>query len=165
MKFLFSIVLVIGMCSNSFAHKYYFGFAEVEYNTFTLCFEATLSLTAHDFERTLKNEGTDAGDLISLTNDQRSVVENYINNTFVIESGGEKSVFKLVGHESKLDGVINLYLESAPLALTDTLNITFNSLMEKYSEQQNKITLYCFDKIHTKAFTQRTSEQTIEINE
>ena len=122
-----------------------------------------MTVTAHDLERALQSQNTDAGDLTTLNPEQKRIVENYINNSFSIKSNEKKCVFKLVGHESNLDGTLHLYLESSPLPIEDSIEITFNTLMEEYSEQQNKITLYCYKKIYTKAFTQRTQKQILVI--
>ena len=80
LKNLLLIVALLSLHSTSFAHKYYFGFAEVDYDFFSQRFEATLTVTAHDLELTLTKNGTSAGDLESLDSLQSIIVEDYINS-------------------------------------------------------------------------------------
>ena len=163
-RYLFVIFIALCIQSNSYAHKYYFGFAEVEYNAFTQRFEATLTVTGHDLELALKNNKTDAGDLVSLDSTQTLIVENYINEGFKIYTPTKRCSFKLVGHESKLDGTVNFYLESTEIPESTFLTIEFELLMDTYEEQQNKVTMYYSNKMYTRAFTRGTKQQNIEIN-
>jgi hypothetical protein len=164
LKYLIVIFLTLSIQSTTYAHKYYFGFAEVEYNSFTQRFEATLTVTAHDLELALKENETSAGDLVKLDSTQSKIVETYINEGFQIKSLGQKCRFKLVGHESKLDGTVNFYLESTEIQINESIIIEFDVLMQNYDAQQNKVTLYYADAMYTRAFTQGTKQQTIEIN-
>lgn len=164
-RHLFIIFIALCIQSNSYAHKYYFGFAELEYNGFTQRFEGTLTVTTHDLELALKKNDSDAGDLVELTDEQTLIVENYINKGFSVSSGESTCSFKIVGHESKLDGTINLYMESTEISVDQSIDISFDLLMNTYTEQQNKVTLYHSDKMYTRAFTQGTKKQNIEINE
>ena len=163
LKSLLLIVLLVTSTSESFAHKYYFGFAEVEYDYFTQRFEATITVTAHDLELALKKNGTAAGDLESLDSIQTIIVENYINSSFKIKSEDSKCEFNLIGHETELNGNINFYLESSQIAVKKTIEVEFDILMDNYKEQQNKITLYYLEQPYTLAFTRGKHIQTIQL--
>ena len=163
MKNLFLIVALLTLHSTSFAHKYYFGFAEVDYDFFSQRFEATLTVTAHDLELALTKNGTTAGSLESLDSSQTIIVEDYINASFKIKSNDSKCTFKLVGYETELTGNINFYLESSEIAIGQSIEIEFDILMDNYQEQQNKITLYYQERSYTLAFTRGNRKQTLQI--
>jgi len=151
------------MHSKSFAHQYYFGFAEVEYDYFSQRFEATLTVTAHDLELALKENGTPAGDLETLDSLQTVIIEKYINSHFKIESGDNKCVFGVVGHETELTGKIHFYLESSEIAVNSNIVVTFDVLMDTYDQQQNKITIYYQETAYTLGFTRGKKRQSIQI--
>ena len=151
------------MHSFSFAHKYYFGFAEVEYDYFTQRFEATLTVTAHDLELALNKNNTPAGDLEVLDATQSKVIEDYINSKFKISSDGATCIFRLVGHESELSGNVNFYLESSEITLTNNMDVELYILMDTYDQQQNKMTFYYLEKAYTLAFTRGDYKQTIQL--
>lgn len=151
------------MHSTSFAHQYYFGFAEVEYDYFSQRFEATLTVTSHDLELALKENGTPAGDLESLDSLQTLIVEKYINSNFKIESDGNTCTFSLIGHETELNGNIHFYLESSQIEIKESVDVEFMVLMDKYEQQQNKITLFYLERAYTLGFTRGKQRQTIQI--
>lgn len=157
------IVALFALHSPSFGHKYYFGFAEVEYDYFSQRFEATLTVTAHDLELAVTKNGTPTGDLEALDSLQTIILENYINANFKINSNDLKCVFKLIGHDTELNGKINFYLESTEITITDTIEVEFDILMDNYQEQQNKITLYYQEQSYTLAFTRGNKKQTIQL--
>lgn len=163
LRHLFLVVALTVMHSTSFAHQYYFGFAEVEYDYFTQRFEATLTVTAHDLELALNKNGTPAGDLEALDSTQKIIVEKYINSRFKIRSNDNSCTFSLVGHETELTGNINFYLESSEISIEKNIDVEFVVLMDSYEQQQNKITLYYLERAYTLAFTQGTQKQTIQI--
>lgn len=163
LKSLLLITALFALHSSTFAHKYYFGFAEVDYDYFTQRFEATLTVTAHDLELALTNNGTSAGDLEALDSLQTVIIEDYINSSFKINSNDSKCDFKLIGHETELNGKINFYLESSEITIESTIDVEFDILMDNYQEQQNKITLYYQDRAYTLAFTRGNKKQTIQL--
>jgi hypothetical protein len=163
LKSLLLLVALFVLHSTSFAHQYYFGFAEVEYDFFSQRFEATLTVSAHDFELALTKNGTPAGDLEALDSVQSVIVEDYINACFKINSNGSKCDFTLIGHDTELNGKINFYLESSEIAIEGIIDVEFDILMDNYQEQQNKITLYYLEQIYTLAFTRGNKKQTVQI--
>lgn len=163
LKNLLLIVSIVAAHSTTFAHQYYFGFAEVDYDFFSQRFEATLTVTAHDLELALTKNGTTAGDLEDLDSLQMIIVEDYINSSFKIFSNDSKCIFKLVGHDTELTGKINFYLESSQIIIDCAIEVEFDILMDNYQEQQNKITLYYQERAYTLAFTRGKRKQTIQI--
>ena len=110
-----------------------------------------------------KENGRDAGDLTALTDDQKAIVEKYINEKLSISNGTEGCEFKIIGHESLLTGTVNFYLESTEIQISNTIKVEFKVLMEHYEFQQNKMTLYYSGQPYTLAFTQGAKTQTIQL--
>ena len=166
MKHLLSLILVVAVTSFASAHKYYFAFAEVEYNSFTQRLEATITVTTHDLENVIN--GPDAipkVDLDEVTGAEIELLEEALNKGFQIMINGEQTLFHLVGSETSLQGTTNFYIESDEIAMDSKLDIVFNLLMAEYPEQQNKVTFFYKKKMYTRTFTQGTRKQIIEIEE
>jgi len=137
------------------AHEYYFAFAEVEYNEKSLRIEATLIISAHDFEEYLKKHNTIQSSIEKslLDTNQVSNIMQEINNHFIIqpESPNNNSQvdsmdftrnsesFQLDGYNLRLDGNLELYLSKGMRNVSQKLNIIFNLLMNEFPEQQNKL--------------------------
>jgi hypothetical protein len=145
------------------AHKFYFGFAEVEYNYFTQRFEATLTCTTHDLELALSTEESSISDLEEMSDEEEQIVTAYINSTFRITSQSKTCSFSLVGYENKLDGTSNFYLESSEIPIDSSIEVQFNFLMKDFEEQQNKITLYYSGKTTTETFVRTKYTQIIQL--
>lgn len=169
-----ALFLLILLCSSvAYSHEYFFAFAEVEINEMTGTIEATISVTAHDFEQHLKKNGLISTDLRSCQNDslKMEILEKEINQHFQIDSEQENSImdgaeliyFHLEGMEISLNGTVQLYLSANFSSVLKELNIRFDLLMDEYSEQQNKLTLICRGKKNTYAFLQTTPKQKLEL--
>ena len=163
-----NFVLIIGilLSSNaSIAHEYYSGFAELEYNNFTQRFEATLSVTGHDFERAISMNDSSFGKLEQLMENETDKVKaiNYINDHLSITSGNNTCLFELRGIEVSPNGTVNFYLESTEMELNTSISVYFNLMMETFEEQQNKVTLYYHKQTYTESFLPHEQLKTIEL--
>ena len=144
-------------------HEYFFAYAEVEYNDFSKNFEATVVATAHDFEEAISKEGmVDKLDELDSSGADLQMIEEYLNEHFVLEGANEACNFKLVGIEVLLNGMVNFYLRSNEITLSTQLNARFDLLMNEFSEQQNKLTLLYQGNSKTISFLQHKKEQEIE---
>ena len=158
-------VILISMClSLSFAnaHQYFFSFAEVEYNDVTEKFEATITATTHDLERSMSDELSTAI-VLDDSDEHYMAIEHYLNGHFRIETGTVKGKFTVVGHEISLNGTVNFYLESAPIKMGKIIRFTFDLLMDNYPDQQNKITFYHRGRSYTRPFHEADRSQTINL--
>ncbi len=153
------------------AHEYFFAFAEVEYSEKSSQIEATLTLTAHDFEAYLQKTKIIENSLDNafLNANDLSSIEKVLNSHFFLYSKDSNkqsnwvSSFKIDGHQILLNGNIEIYLSCdfvKPLAL---LNIQFNLLMDYFSEQQNKITFIYKRKKSTLNFNLTNQIQILEL--
>tara|TARA_R110002072_G_scaffold238038_1_gene395408 strand:+ start:9157 stop:9657 length:501 start_codon:yes stop_codon:yes gene_type:complete len=158
--FLFALLLT----SHTFAHDYFFAFAEVQYIDSTGKMEVTLSVSTHDLESVLNKNKVIEGALEMASNNvvESINLEKYLLEHFKISSK-ENCQLSLIGSKTLLTGVTNFYFESEPFKVTEQITFFFDLLMYSFPEQQNKITLYLFGKTYTKPFLQIKNTQTINL--
>ncbi len=126
----------------SFAHNYYFSFAEVEYNDFCSCFETSLTVTTHDLEQVLRKKNLLNKNLeASLTDNKlKQGIEELINEGLQISTGGKKVALYLEGNDIGINGLTTFYLSSKPIDLFDEIIFQYNLLMNEFPDEQNKLT-------------------------
>lgn len=163
MKTLLLIVFIVAMPLVSQAHDYFFSFVEMEYNAVSQRIEATLTVTTHDFERALEENGTPIGNMASISKEEIEIIEKYVNAHFTVKSGDQKSVLKFMGNEVSMDGTSNWYFESESIDFQEELSIRYDLLMDDFPEQQNKVTLYHMGQTYTAAFTPMNKTKQIYI--
>jgi hypothetical protein len=157
-----SILMVFAFSVTSFAHEYYFAYAELTYNELQKRFEGTIIFTTHDLERTIEPKGTLIGKFEKLdeTSAELKLIELYINEHFQINYGCALdsnavdafclSKFTLEGIVTQLNGTIECYVSSSAGALYNPVQFKFDALMEQFPSQQNKLT-----------FTYRNQKETL----
>jgi hypothetical protein len=157
-----SFFMVFAFCVTSFAHEFYFAYAELTYNELQQRFEGTIIFTTHDLERTLEPKGTLIGKFEKLdeTSAELKLIEHYINEHFQINYGCAldsnavdafcQSKFTLEGIVTQLNGTIECYVSSSAGALYNPVQFKFDALMEQFPSQQNKLT-----------FTYRNQKETL----
>jgi hypothetical protein len=169
--FFFLLVISAGLR----AHPSFFGFAELEYNEMHGQFEATISVTSHDFEQYLQKKQIIKGELSKALKDSSILefISNELNSHFFVDldpfgqnstmDGVEFIRFALDGYEEERTGTIRFYLH-APLnhSVSGTFGITFNLLMDEFPEQQNKLTFKFREKKTTFVFLQTNQKQIID---
>ena len=133
--------MVFAFSVTSFAHEFYFAYAELTYNELQQRFEGTIIFTTHDLERAIEPKGTLIGKFEKLdeTSAELKLIEHYINEHFQITYG------------CALDSnAIECYISSSAGALYNPVQFKFDALMERYTNQQNKLT-----------FTYRNQKETL----
>jgi hypothetical protein len=157
-----SFLMVFAFSVTSFAHEFYFAYAELTYNELQQRFEGTIIFTTHDLERTLEPKGTLIGKFEKLdeTSAELKLIEHYINEHFQINYGCAldsnavdafcQSKFTLEGIVTQLNGTIECYVSSSAGSLYNPVQFKFDALMEQFPSQQNKIT-----------FTYRNQKETL----
>jgi uncharacterized protein YutD len=159
-----SFLMVFAFSVTSFAHEFYFAFAELTYNELQQRFEGTIIFTTHDLERAIEPKGTLIGKFEKLdeTSAELKLIEHYINEHFQINYGCAldsnatdaicKSQFTLEGIVTQLNGTIECYISSSAGALYNPVLFKFDALMERYSNQQNKLTFIYRNQKETLSF-------------
>lgn len=159
-----SFLMVFAFGITSFAHEYYFAYAELSYNELQNRFEGTIIFTTHDLERAIEPKGSLIGKFEKLdeTSAELKVIENYINQHFQITYGCAldsnaadiicMSQFTLEGIVTQLNGTIECYISSSVAGLYNPVLFKFDALMERYPNQQNKLTFIYRDQKETLSF-------------
>lgn len=148
----------------SSAHNFYFAFAEVEYNELGQRIEATISLTSHDFEENLAANGTPIQFVSGKEYNEQDLanIENALNKGFKLVSGQQNIELELEGMDIQLNGTAHFFL-SAALSAPSELTLTFDLLMDTYSEQQNKMNFIYRDHKDAYVFMQNQRTNNIEL--
>ncbi len=158
---LFPIVIAL----NSYAHDFYFAFAEVAYDEITEQLQVTVIATTHDIEKSLLINGNKA--ILSAENTGDSLLiallSNVLNNGLQFSSGDKRSDLKLEGFEPQLNGTTLFYL-SCPFKNEGDISISFSLLMDVFPEQQNKITWIYRGSKETYVFLPTMRSQIIRTN-
>lgn len=159
------LLLFLFASTTLIAHDYYFAFAEMAYNNDTSKFETTISISTHDLEHALEHIKSPVGHLEKVHPDSEEfkVLESYLLNHFSV-TAKDKVHFKLLGFETKLDGITHFYLESNSVTFEESFSVEFDALMEMHKEQQNKMTFYHNDKAYTRPFLYNKRIQIINLN-
>jgi len=170
-------ILSLSFANISFAHEFYFAFAEVEYDEMTNRIEATLTVSTHDFEYYLQQKGIIQGDLNKSKSDslKMQLIEEEIIKHFNLSEGinvdynnkNQKPYLdqlKLDGFETNLTGTVEFYLSMNVYQPLKSIVITFDILMEQYPNQQNKLYFITRDKKRTIDFLNSKKVQIVELN-
>lgn len=167
--------MIFAFSVTSFAHEYYFAYAELTYNELQKRFEGTIIFSTHDLERAIEPKGTLIGQFEKL--DERStelrLIENYINQHFQINYGCAldsnavdafcRSQFTLEGIVTQLNGTIECYVSSSAGAFYNPVQFQFDALMERFPAQQNKLTFIYRNQKETLNFIQGKALQNIPL--
>lgn len=171
-------IYILFISSFSFAHKYYFAFAEVEYNEMNKTLETTIIASAHDVEFVLKEN-----DVISKSLDQAKknkkeyyAINDFLNKNFCVHAADSLSLialdsalppqleFVMDGFEVLLNGDVQFYLSAKIQNPVNQFYVKFDFLMDKFTDQQNKLTFRYRDKNITYNFFNTTRLQLIKLN-
>lgn len=146
-----SLAFFCFMANVNFAHKYYFGFAEVEYNQMQERLEGTLIFSLHDLEDVLLKKGVIEYKFEQLKHDSITMqrISREVFSSFSVYHALQKIQLKLIDFFLTKTGTVELYFNSERVRLANRIEIQFSTLMEEFPEQQNKIT-----------FIQQTAKQT-----
>lgn len=147
----------------TFAHDYYFAFAEVEYDEMKGELQATLIVSTHDMENMLRKKGVTERDLSSYSNDTIALrnIQNELLKGFSIQIGTKTLSLTLEGMEVQLTGLTNFYFSAKEVSALESVSIKFDLLMDVFAEQQNKLTFIYRNTKNTYAFLSNRKEQDI----
>ena len=140
----FSILFTL----NLNAHPFYFSYTEIEYNEFCNCFEGFISLSSHDFEELLNEEKNTKTSISKAMNDSllKKEISEILNSGLSFSAGRQEIRIQLEGYESEMNGLTRFYFKTQPFKNSEEILIEYDLFMEKYKEQQNKLTIIQRDK-------------------
>lgn len=159
------------------AHPYFFAFAELEYNEMNNSIEATIIASSHDVASVLLDNGIISKSLEEAQKNKNEYVaiNDFLNKNFCIHSADSLTLltfdselppqykFVLDGFEVLLNGDVQFYLSTKIAKPSYQLFVKFDFLMNKYPEQQNKLTFRYRDKKSTYNFLNSTKTQFIKL--
>lgn len=159
-------MVVCALLGTSFVlHEYFFGFAEMEYNTADKKFEISIKTTAHDFEHHMEHMGVNLGHIEALDIEdslfQLALAE--INKGFNMSKNGESLDLTCVGFEVNLKDELFFYLQSETTEKAGKWNIEFDLMMNSFPKQQNKLNYIENGKKTALTFLFSNKERTLEI--
>jgi hypothetical protein len=148
------LLFILYLSVISYAHKYYFAFAEVEYNEMNQTLEATIIATSHDVEFVLKEQGviSKSLDYAQQNKKEYQAINDYLNKTFSVHTVDSLTIlaldsslpprleFILDGFEVLLNGYVQFYLSGKTTSPITQCYVKFDLLMDKFPDQQNKLT-------------------------
>lgn len=172
------LLFVLFVSCFSYAHKYYFAFAELEYNEMNKSLEATIIASAHDLESVLKENDVISKSLDSAKKNKKEyyAINDFLNKNFCVHTADSISLlaldsalppqleFVMDGFEVLLNGDVQFYLSATIAKPTKQFYVKFDFLMDKFPEQQNKLTFRYRDKKFTYNFLTTTRIQLIKLN-
>ena len=163
--------MVFAFSVTSFAHEFYFAYAELTYNELQKRFEGTIIFSTHDLERAIEPKGTLIGkfEMLDEGSPELRLIEHYINQHFQINYGCALdsnavdafclSKFSLEGIVTQLNGTIECYVSSAVIALYNPVQFKFDALMEQFPAQQNKLTFTYRNQKETLSFLRNETQK------
>jgi len=174
----FILVFILFVSSFAFAHTYYFAFAEVEYNEMNKSLEATIIASAHDVESVLRENDVISKSLDYAKKNKKEyyATNDFLNKHFSVYTGDSLSFstldsslppqleFVMDGFEVLLNGDVQFYLSAKIQNPINQFYVKFDFLMEKFPEQQNKLTFRFRDKKFTNNYLTTTRIQLIKLD-
>jgi len=150
---------------NLSAHPFYFSYAEIEYNEFCNCFEGFISLSSHDFEELLNEEKNIKTNISKAMNDSllKKEISEILNSGLSFSAGRQEIRIQLEGYESEMNGLTRFYFKTQPFKNSQEIIVEFDLFMEKYKEQQNKLTIIQRDNKETFDFLIQEKTKLIKI--
>lgn len=138
------LILFLSCISAIKAHDYYFSFAEMQYNTDSKRFEASIRATGHDVEEFIKDREQEIPSLEKCIGNPvaENILESYVTKYFKVLVDGKPLEFTLVGLEVNLKDEVIFYIKSNKLEKPKAIEIIYDLLMDYFPDQQNKLTLF-----------------------
>lgn len=163
-QLLFLVTSLLISCA-SYAHDFFFAYAEIELNEMNQRVEATIYTTTHDLERELREETGKEIKIYGHENDSLvlAILKNKINDGFQISFGTEKKELSIDGIEVKLNGTIYFYVSAPATQNAKEIGITFDLLMDTFQDQQNKLDFKFRGSTSTYVFLQQSKHYIIPL--
>lgn len=163
-----SVLLFALLCLSTTAtsaHEYFFAFAEVSYNHKDSILEATVIASAHETEDALNTVGITIRELEDHYKDSAMIkkLEDFINKGFSMKFGETSAQFTLIGFEVDKRGMVQFYMTSQKLTLTNDYSASFDMLMDQFPDQQNKLIFKAKGKDHTAVFLPQKRSQNLSL--
>ncbi|MEN9699684.1 MAG: hypothetical protein RLZZ301_882 [Bacteroidota bacterium] len=153
------------------AHEFYFAYAEIELNELKHQFEGTVIFSTHDLEKAVEPSGALIGKLeqVQENGPELALLTNYLNKHLLFHYGCAldsnaidafcTASWTIEGIVTQLNGTIEIYVSAAAHAVYGPIHIQFDALMERFNEEQNKLTFIYRNHKQTLQFTPQLKQQ------
>jgi len=160
------LLCILFVTTSLSAHDYFFAFAEMKYNEVSGRIEATVTVTTHDYERSMRERGVLDQEISKLADNEEAyaIFQSDINKGFSMIVNGKQIIFNLEGIEVQLTGLTNFHLSAEVPSSITKLEMNFNLLMETFIDQQNKITFIYRNSKTSYEFLQNKKTQEIVLS-
>jgi|TARA_R110000737_G_scaffold223373_2_gene238379 hypothetical protein len=165
MKLFLAFSLIMLTSFTSIAHEYFFGFAELSYNSTDQVIEGTLMLSTHDLEEWFQIKKLPVKELEDHVSDEKLIQQmaSTLFSEFKIKNNGTSLKLQLIGYEVLPNGMTNFYFHSNKTEKPQKLDFTFDLMMNELPKQQNKITYLDKQKSYTAVFVSTKKQSSIII--
>lgn len=165
MRFLLFLFLTVTISFSASAHEYFFGFAELSYNTSAQAYEGTLILSTHDVEDYFQRKGIAIRALENHTEDfdLQELIALELFEGFAIQTENGTLDFELMGYEVLENGMTQFYFRSQSITKSKELDITFDLMMDLFPKQQNKINYISEDESASAVFLVNNKQSRISL--
>lgn len=146
------------------AHNVYFAFSEGDWNNSTERFEVSLCIETHDFEHYLTLKGFNESSMEKLLHDTLSYAKivGILKKGFYFNINGVIADLNCDGYEILKNGKVYFYFSAGNVCEPETIEMTFNTLMDKFKSQQNKFT-YLNHAKQSLTFSSKKTKAKLEI--
>lgn len=129
-------LLLVGLSSNSFAHKYFVSLTELSINPVNQQLEVIHTITEHDLENEIANK---LHINFSSAHDQyQEIIYQYLAQHFEIKYKNKRVHLKNIGIE-RVKGKIIIYQENKNQFFLDGLLVKNDLLVDTYAKQINTV--------------------------
>jgi hypothetical protein len=165
MKLLLVMSFTLLASFSSQAHEYFFGFAELSFNSTEQIIEGTLIISTHDVEEWFQNKELPVKELEDHVSDEKLIQQmaTTLFSEFKITNNGTNIKLNMIGYEVLANGMTNFYFHSNKTKKPNKLDITFSLMINELPKQQNKITYLENEKSYTAVFTNVKKQSSIII--
>lgn len=162
--------------SKTWAHQFFFAFAEIEYNEMDQKFEGSIVATAHDLEFALmQSHGLQTKlEKLTPTSPEVKIIEAYLNKCLSFRydcslDSNEVDAFcsaqwSIESFQILKNGTIELYFSSPAKQVYTMIQVDFRFLTDAFPDQQNKLTFIYREHRTTLNFTKTQFQQNFTLN-
>ena len=144
------------------AHKFYVSHLNMNYDAQSKTFQLSFSIFTEDLEITLGKQSGEKINLDEITNANEKLVFDYVNKHFSAKVDGESLKLKSIGYELDVD-VTWVYIETDPIDIPESIEISNNILFELYPEQKNMVKIKIEERDYSVLLTIKNPVEIIKL--
>lgn len=141
MKKIFLIFIILTSVKSVYSHKSYISISDYEYNSKTKEIEASLKITAHDFEYILEKKFNKRIHIEQIVDSSivGQYLQLYLKKNIQISSAGQQTEFNYVGKQVNLRDELHFFFTFKHVLNPSSILVRNTLLFDLFSKQQNII--------------------------